>query len=106
MELDLAPGLGRWPEIVELSIFRVAQESLANVHRHSKSASARLRLAKEHGEVVLEVRDAGRGLPAESVCQHGVGIAGMRERIAQAGGSLAIESSPRGTTVTARIPVS
>jgi PAS domain S-box-containing protein len=105
VDLKLAPDMERLPEQVELTIFRVVQESLSNIHRHSRSAAAWLRLMQAGGWVEIEVRDAGRGLPREAGECLGVGIAGMRERVAQLGGTLLIESKPTGTTVLARIPI-
>jgi signal transduction histidine kinase len=96
---------------LEITLFRVVQESLANVHRHSGSSSASIRLWRSGREVVLEVEDRGIGVPRDKLAwvktqMHaavGVGIAGMRERLSQLGGTLEIESSPRGTLVRARL---
>jgi PAS domain S-box-containing protein len=99
----------RLPRDVELALFRVVQEGLANVRRHSGSASATIRLEKSGKSVNLEVADAGRGISAEKLAhlrnrtgELGVGIAGMHERLHQLGGSLEIESDHRGTVVRAR----
>jgi PAS domain S-box-containing protein len=109
VRLDLPPGLGRLPDEIELALFRVVQESLTNVLRHSESDTATIRLAKTAGGVVLEIIDEGRGLPPATASQSpgtfGVGIAGMRERMQCLGGSLAVESSPAGTTVRATLPL-
>lgn len=105
MDLRIAPGFGRLPEAVELTIYRVVQESLSNVYRHSKSPSAEIRLGVSAGWATLEVRDAGCGLPGVVQECHGVGITGMRERLAQFGGALTIDSQPTGTTVVARLPL-
>jgi signal transduction histidine kinase len=98
------------PTELEITLFRVVQEGLTNVHRHSRSASARVGLRRSGPEVVLEVEDAGMGIPAGMLGRVqaqsagvGVGIAGMRERLAQLGGTLEIESSPGGTLVRARL---
>jgi PAS domain S-box-containing protein len=95
----------------ELALFRVFQESLTNVHRHSQSKTARIRFVVQDNRAVLEVRDEGIGLPADtddssvvSVSKLGVGIRGMAERIRQLGGQLSINSTPHGTTVRATIP--
>jgi len=98
----------------ELALFRVAQEALTNVQRHSSSRSAAIRLRAEPGSLVLEIEDAGRGMPAVSLSDPassgrfaGVGVAGMRERIRQLGGSFDVESTAAGgTLVRACIPLS
>ena len=100
--VDVAPDLERLPEEVELAFFRVLQESLANVHRHSGSPTASIRLARSGAEIHLEVQDTGRGLP--SACRLGVGIAGMKERLRLLGGRLEVESGQRGTTIRAVLP--
>lgn len=106
------PGeLQRPPAVVELALFRVLQESLANMYRHAGSPTVTVTLAAAPTGLRLEVQDAGGGLPAEvlnAVRQTGsgpgVGIAAMRERLQQIGGRLEIESSARGTTVRAIVP--
>ena len=98
----------------ELALFRVAQEALTNVQRHSSSPWVAIRLRAEPGSLVLEIEDAGRGMPAASADDPessgrfaGVGVAGMRERIRQLGGSFDVESTPGGgTVVRACIPLS
>ncbi|MBI5385188.1 MAG: PAS domain S-box protein [Verrucomicrobia bacterium] len=112
VELDLPPDLGRLPQEKELTLFRVLQESLANIHRHSGSTTAAIRLARDEGGIRLEVKDTGRGMfvsghPASTGLapgRLGVGIAGMRERLRQLGGRLEIESNSGGTTVKAILP--
>ena len=111
VDLEVAPELGRLHQEVELALFRVVQESLANVHRHSGSSRASIRVIAGSSEVVLRVADEGRGLPEEAaadpqwaVAGVGVGIAGMRERVSQLGGRLEIRSGRRGTTVEAALP--
>jgi signal transduction histidine kinase len=96
-----------------LALFRVAQEALTNVHRHSKSPSVAIRLFEEDGAVILEVDDAGRGfLPSGSsgrvmeAAALGVGLAGMRERMRQLGGALSVRTGARGTCVQARLAMS
>lgn len=108
--LDIAPDLGRLPRELELTLFRVVQESLTNIHRHSGSRSATIRIVRNPGEVLLQVRDYGRGIPGPldngngNVAHAGVGIAGMRERARQVGGKLRIHSRPGGTDVVMRVP--
>ena len=110
VDLDLPVDFRRFSPELETAIFRVVQECLTNIHRHSGSAIARIRLLHLDGHVLLEVADEGKGIPAEnreamlSVGVPGVGIRGMRERIRQLGGSLDITSNGTGTLVLARLP--
>ena len=97
----------------ELALFRVAQEALTNVQRHSSSPWVAIRLRAEPGSLVLEIEDAGRGMPTAAASDPessgrfaGVGVAGMRERIRQLGGSFDVESTAGGTLVRACIPLS
>jgi PAS domain S-box-containing protein len=105
------PEIGRLPSDVETALFRIVQESLTNIRRHSGSSSAEIKLEKEESQVVLQIRDHGRGMPkpvpaeASSAELLGVGIAGMRQRIHQFGGVLEIESSDQGMLVTAKVPI-
>jgi two-component system, NarL family, sensor kinase len=103
VDLDVAPDFERLTPEFELGIFRVVQESLINIRRHSGSTTARVRILQAAGVVVLEVSDEGRGLPQEMVAP-GVGLAGMQERVEQLGGWVEIESSSQGTTVRAFLP--
>src|SRR5205814_1841016 len=98
-DLNLPPNLGRLPEEVETAVFRIVQEALTNIHRHSGSTTASITLTQNDGRVGLEVKDQGRGMDivdvkkgAESPVTVGVGIAGMRERVNQLGGRLDIRS--------------
>jgi PAS domain S-box-containing protein len=111
VDLDLPEKSSRLPKEVELVLFRVVQESLTNVHRHSGSAYARIRLTQSVEKVEVEIADQGKGISAErqrqmKVAQLGVGVRGMEERVRQFGGTLRIESTPSGTTVTVAIPLS
>ncbi|MEA3207116.1 MAG: two-component system, NarL family, sensor histidine kinase UhpB [Chthoniobacter sp.] len=103
-ELDLPPDLGRLAPEVEMTLFRVVQESLLNVLRHSGSPTVSIHLRTENGTLILEVRDRGRGLPAQDREVLGVGIAGMKERLLQLGGRLEITPNEPGTAVIARLP--
>jgi PAS domain S-box-containing protein len=111
VELQLPEDLGRLPQDLETAIFRIVQECLTNIHRHSESAVAKIRISRSDSEVSLEVEDCGKGIPTEkreameSGGMPGVGIRGMRERLRQLGGSLEINSTGRGTVVVARLPV-
>ncbi len=109
--LDIPESFGRLPESIELALFRVLQESLTNVHRHSKSPRADVSLRLSPQQVVLRVRDYGKGIPAEVLdrfqqnrAHGGVGLTGMRERIHELGGRLEMNSNGRGTEVLAVMP--
>ena len=109
--LELPEDLGRLPQDLETAIFRIVQECLTNIHRHSESQVARIRISRSDSQVSLEVEDQGKGIPPEkreamdSGGTPGVGIRGMRERLRQLGGTLEIKSNGRGTVVAARLPV-
>jgi PAS domain S-box-containing protein len=109
--VEIPPNLGRLPRDLEMHIFRIVQECLTNIHRHSGSPTAVIRLKQDADRVRLEVKDAGRGIPPEKLAAFksggklGVGIRGMRERVRQFGGNLEIESSESGTCVTVELPL-
>lgn len=108
VDLELSEEFPRLPREVETAVFRVMQECLANIHRHSGSRTASIRIACGGGRVRMSVADRGSGMPPESAREGaalGVGIAGMRERVQQLGGTLSIRSGPQGTTVEAAIPI-
>lgn len=96
---------------IEVTIFRVVQESLTNVYRHADSESARVEIDKQSESIVVRVRDYGKGLPQEinsnrtSSSTLGVGIAGMRGRVRQFGGELTMSRAEPGTLVEAKIPL-
>lgn len=110
--LSISEQHWRLPPEVEVALFRVVQESLTNIYRHSHSRAAELRLTMQANRLVLEVRDRGRGFRAQrksgrdDLARLGVGILGMRERMEQLGGCLEIESCRTGTTVRAILPLS
>ena len=111
--LEIPPDFGRVPRNVEVAIFRVLQESLTNVHRHSGSPTADVHLQVKDGAVLLEVSDKGHGMPLAHLeeCAEdwmgavGVGLRGMNERLRQLGGRLQLSSTPQGTTVTGVVPI-
>lgn len=109
--LDLSADWERLPQDYELCLFRIAQECLANIHRHSDSSTARLSLLRSPAEIKLEVSDDGKGLDPETQAKIasgetvGVGLRGMRERVRQLGGNLDIRSNGHGTIVTVTIPI-
>jgi PAS domain S-box-containing protein len=112
LSMDLPSDDTRLPQPVETTLFRIVQESLTNIHRHSGSTMAEIRLLTDAESVILEVRDEGHGMPAASLrrCNGsgrmvGVGIAGMRERVRQFGGKLDIVSDSHGTQVRATLPL-
>ena len=113
--VDIPTGFARLAPDAEVALFRIVQESLANVHRYSGSATAYVRARSDGGEVRLEIGDFGKGIYSESskklegssVAPLGVGIQGMKERVRQLSGTLEITSRPgRGTLVTAILPIS
>ena len=103
LKLAVPHDLGRLPRAIEMAIFRIVQEALANIHRHAGSRVATITLERLRGQVVLEVRDWGCGLRGRA---GGVGLAGMRERAQSLGGSLTISSSREGTMVRVILPLS
>ena len=111
VDLDLPEHFGRLPRESETAIFRVVQECLTNIHRHSGSSAARIRLRQRDSEIAVEISDKGKGIPPEkreemsSAGTPGVGIRGMRERLRQLGGTLDLTSNATGTVVTVRLPI-
>ena len=111
VNLDIPEGLGRLSSEMELTIFRMIQECLTNVHRHSGSTLAAIRVRAEDHHVRIEVQDGGKGIPAEkqaalnSSDRAGVGFRGMRERLRKLNGTLEIRSDATGTTVIASLPL-
>ena len=109
--LEFPVDFGRLPRESETAIFRTVQECLTNIHRHSESPTATIRIAASDNHVRVEVEDRGKGIPPEkqfemtSTGTPGVGIRGMRERLRQLGGSLDIHSNGKGTLIVAQLPV-
>jgi len=110
VRLNLPENLERLPPDLELMIFRVVQEGLTNIHRHSGSATAAICLCNSIGKLTLEIRDQGTGIPTDKRADvagpgtAGVGLRGMRERVRGFGGELEISSDGKGTLVRAVIP--
>jgi signal transduction histidine kinase len=100
----------RLPKEIELALFRVLQESLTNVHRHAKARLVDIEIQCTDDDVTLVVRDDGKGLNPDVLLRFrgghagGIGLAGMRERLAELGGKLEVESGPRGTRIHATLP--
>ena len=111
VKVNFPEGISMPSKEAELVLFRVLQEALTNVHRHAQASMVDVWLARPDHEVVLRIRDNGRGLPPGAIenfeggMASGVGLAGMRERLAEFGGTLHVESSYSGTIVRASIPV-
>ena len=110
VNLDVAEDIGRLPSDMELAIFRLVQEALTNVHRHSGSKTASIRLARVREQIDIDVADQGRGIPRERLSEiqsgrSGVGIRGMQELLRRFGGKIKIESNGAGTRVIANIPI-
>ena len=111
--LDLPDKMERLPELTEIALFRILQESLTNVHRHSGSSAVEVRLQVSEREAVFTVRDFGRGMPTESIQgssqtngnHFGVGLSGMRERVNDLSGCFEIQSSGDGTAISVLIPL-
>jgi PAS domain S-box-containing protein len=110
VSLELSPNLGRLPRELELATFRVIQECLTNVHRHSGSATASIRIVRSPSDIYLEVRDAGKGIPEEKLARIagagdcGVGLRGMKERVKSLSGEMQIQSDETGTAIRVVIP--
>jgi PAS domain S-box-containing protein len=111
VNLQLPEDFGRLPRNLEITLFRVVQECLTNIHRHSGSSTASIRVARLQNEVRLEVRDAGKGIPKETQATlasgklSGVGLRGMHERLRQMGGQLDVQSNGTGTLILATLPI-
>ncbi|MGH9722173.1 MAG: PAS domain-containing sensor histidine kinase [Bryobacteraceae bacterium] len=111
VKIEIGAELGRFPVEIETTLFRVIQEALTNIYRHSGSQTAALCIECSRSMVVVQIRDRGKGIPAGSAHKApaaenlGVGIAGMRERLRQLNGWLRIQSDTTGTTVTAAVPL-
>lgn len=107
--LSIPEDFGRLSREMELAMFRVVQECLTNVHRHSQSTKALIRIARDGDHVFLEVQDEGNGMSPDKLRQiqshgWGLGIRGMRERVRQLKGHLGIESNSQGTKVSVTFP--
>ena len=111
--LEIPGDLGRLPRDAEMAVFRILQESLTNVHRHSASRTATVRLLLRDARLILKVSDQGKGIPSANLEESGedwtgalgVGLRGMHERMRQLGGKLELESTSTGTTIVAEVPI-
>lgn len=110
--LEIPEGFDRLPSEIETALFRILQEALTNVHRHSGSRSVEVRLTRDSTFVALVIQDHGKGIPQDTLDRFkksgtnvGVGLAGMRERIKELGGTFHLESGPKGTLLKATVPI-
>jgi len=110
INLEIPEDFGRLPRDMELVIFRLVQECLTNIHRHSGSKSASIRIARVTSEVTIDIQDSGHGIPPQRLAEiqsggSGVGIRGMRERLGQFKGEMNIHSNSSGTRISVAIPL-
>jgi PAS domain S-box-containing protein len=110
VDLELPEDASRLSKAQELIVFRVVQESLTNVHRHSGSQWAKIQLSQSSSMVKIEIVDKGKGISSQeprvlATARMGVGVRGMEERVRQFGGSFQIESGTAGTRVSVTIPL-
>jgi signal transduction histidine kinase len=110
IELETSDDFGRLPHEMELAVFRIVQECLTNIHRHSGSKTATIRLLRRSTDVSLEVLDEGRGISGTKLSliqaqRSGVGMAGMRERVRHLRGAMNIHSNAQGTKVSVTLPM-
>jgi signal transduction histidine kinase len=113
VEFETGPEIGRLPMEMDTHLFRIAQEGLSNILRHSGSLNAIVRLERQTDRVILEIEDFGRGMPASAAAavsggagEVGLGILGMQERLRKIGGRLEVRSSNQGTMLTASVRLS
>jgi PAS domain S-box-containing protein len=111
VRLQVAPDLGRLPQDYELALFRVVQECLTNIHRHSGSSTANVKLSRTAEEIKLEVEDRGKGIDQATITKLasgesvGVGMRGMQERIKILRGRIIVGSDKRGTSISITLPI-
>ena len=112
VELEISPEIGRLPRDMEIAIFRIVQECLTNIHRHSGADKATIQMVSDEAALSLQIRDNGQGLSlpengrsSSGPIRAGLGIQGMRERVRQLGGQFQIQSTGKGTAVTAEFPL-
>jgi PAS domain S-box-containing protein len=111
VKLTAPEELNRLPPELETALFRIVQEALINVQRHSGSAVAQIRLERQTRSIRLEIEDEGRGLPKHlrnhngALAASGVGIAGIQQRVRELGGEMQIESEDRGTRIVVNLPI-
>jgi two-component system NarL family sensor kinase len=103
-------NLRRLPAESEITVFRVVQECLTNVHRHANTRSCAVKIFQDQNQLFVTVSDSGKGIPKDKQLSVrtgvGVGLRGMRERLKQLGGTLELASNENGTIVTATLALS
>ncbi len=110
VELEIPPDFERLPTGMETAIFRIVQECLTNIHRHSGSKTATIQIIRKNREILVVAQDSGKGISSEKLSliaggRSGVGFRGMEERIRHLGGNLKISSDGEGTVVTCTLPL-
>lgn len=110
VDMEVPAEFRRLSEEMELTIFRLIQECLTNIHRHSGSSTASIAIRQEDHTILVQIKDQGKGISSDKQMElgtdrAGVGFRGMRERLRQLGGELEIQSGSGGTSVTARVPL-
>jgi signal transduction histidine kinase len=109
VDLQIDSDFGRLPDAMEIALFRIVQECLTNIHRHSGSSSASIRVNRKSERIDIEISDGGKGISPDHLREGkvvpGVGMMGMQERMRQFGGSMEVTSSKDGTAVLASIPL-
>jgi two-component system NarL family sensor kinase len=110
IRLEISEEFGRLPVKMETALFRIVQECLTNIHRHSGSNTATIRLSRRADSVLLELQDDGRGISSEKLAgiraqRSGVGFAGMRERVRHLKGVIDVQSNSCGTNVSVTLPM-
>ena len=111
IDLQIAENFGRLSPDLELAVFRLIQEAVTNIHRHSGAETATIRINRQPANLLIEIHDGGKGISSEKLIEiqsqgSGVGIRGMRERLRRFNGDLKIESAGRGTSIYVTVPVS
>jgi signal transduction histidine kinase len=110
VRFEIAEDFGRLSRDLETALFRIVQEGLTNVHRHSGSPTVKIRIMRSSGAVSVAIADSGKGIPKQNICEiktgraSGVGLRGMRERVLQLGGTFTIRSTAKGTVLLVRLP--
>ena len=109
LTLDLDEQTERLGQDVETGLFRIVQEALTNVHRHSGAEAVHIRITSSEGRATLTIQDNGKGIPSDALrippSGHGVGLSSMRERSALLGGTFRVESNGRGTLIVVSVPL-
>jgi len=95
---------------VETGLFRILQEALTNVHRHSQAEAVQIKITAREGRLMLSIKDDGKGMPAEALAMtangsQGVGLSSMRERSALLGGTFNVETNGSGTLIVVSVPI-